>query len=110
MEVTPGENYTLECDVEMGADTTTQWLQFCNDIPLVVVKQKEARFKFEPSRERNCQNLEITNITMAELCLYNSAKAKKEDKELKYKYEFGERFTRVKLKGKANRFNEVLIT
>lgn len=105
--VRPGDSVTLKCNVNMPPDTFTHWLQFCNNKPLVVVQEK-TQFKFTLSNEHSCYHLEITNITKADLCVYNSAKAERAGE--KYKYEFGEQFTRLTLEGKANSFNEVLIT
>lgn len=108
--VRPGDNVTLQCNVNMGAGTFTHWLQFCNNKPIVVIKPSisGARFQFKLSNEHSCYHLKIINITVADLCMYNSAKAEKAG--VKYKYQFGEQFTRLTLEGKANSFNEVLIT
>ncbi len=115
MKVSPGDNITLYCDRSVTLGSVVVWIRNCSheNQPSLIIHymklelEKFQRFSFIHNPYNNSHDLHITNISVSDLGLYYCAKLEmKVDKDGKgfisssEVYSYGNRTTRLSLKGK----------
>ncbi len=115
MKVSPGDNITLYCDRSVTLGSLIVWIRNCSheNQPSLTIDYMKLyleifqRFSFIQNSYNNSYNLHITNISVSDLGLYYCAKVeKKVNKNEKgiisrsEVYNYGNRTTRLSLKGK----------
>ncbi|XP_076151983.1 uncharacterized protein LOC143135140 isoform X2 [Alosa pseudoharengus] len=72
--VEPGENITLACSTTMTPGSRAVWIKLCSGQPSQVITQDfvkdKHRLSFIKSKDKDCFNLLITNITESDACVY----------------------------------------
>ncbi len=119
MKVSPGDNITLYCDRSVTLGSVVVWIRNCSheNQPSLIIDYMDVfrwglgellqRFSFIHNPYNNSYDLHITNISVSDLGLYYCAKVeKKVNKNEKgiisgsEVYSYGNRTTRLSLKGK----------
>ncbi len=115
MKVSPGDNITLYCDLSINLGSVVEWIRNCSheNQPSLIIDYMKLyleifqRFSFIHNPYNNSHDLHITNISASDLGLYYCAKVeKKVNKNEKgilsgsEVYYYGNRTTRLSLKGK----------
>ncbi len=115
MKVSPGDNITLYCDRSVTLGSVVVWIRNCSheNQPSLIIHYMKLyletfqRFSFIHNPYNNSYDLHITNISVSDLGLYYCAKLEtKVDKDGKgiisgsEVYNYGNRTTRLSLKGK----------
>ncbi len=119
MKVSPGDNITLYCDRSVTLGSAVEWIRNCSheNQPSLIIDFKDVfrwdqgkifqRFSFIHNPYNNSYDLHITNISVSDLGLYYCAKvenkANQDEKGILSRskvYYYGNRTTRLSLKGK----------
>ncbi len=115
MKISPGDNITLYCDCNATLGSVVVWIRNCSheNQPSLIIDYMKLyleifqRFSFIHNPYNNSYDLHITNISVSDLGLYYCAKLEtKVDKDGKgiisgsEVYNYGNRTTRLSLKGK----------
>ncbi len=115
MKVSPGDNITLYCDCNATLGSVIEWIRNCSheNQPSLIIDYMKLyleifqRFTFIQNSYNNSYNLHITNISVSDLGLYYCAKVESKVNENEKGfisrsevYSYGNRTTRLSLKGK----------
>ncbi len=125
MKVSPGDNITLYCDLSVTLGSVVVWIRNCSheNQPSLIIHYIKLyleifqRFSFIHNPYNNSYDLHITNISVSDLGLYYCAKVENKVNENEKGiisssevYYYGNRTTRLSLKGKKTvRYYNIIV-
>ncbi len=129
MKVSPGDNITHYCDCNVTLGSAVEWIRNCSheNQPSLILDSKDVfrwdqgkifqRFSFIHNPYNNSYDLHITNISVSDLGLYYCAKVENkvnhDEKGIISQsevYNYGNRTTRLSLKGKKTvRYYNIIV-